>query len=219
MNLFKETFRLIKKDITLELRLKYAISGILLYVLSTVFIVFSSFVRIEPLTWNAVFWIVILFAAVNAIGKSFVLEDSDRQLYYYSIAHPIAIILSKMLYNISLLFLLSLLCWLGFSFVAGNPVDDTLTFFLALFLGSLGFSIAFTFTAAIASKAQNSATLMAILSFPVIIPILMTLIKLSAGALGEFDNEGVSEDITILLAIDALLVGMSLVLFPFLWRD
>ncbi len=219
MNIIKETLALINKDFTLELRLKYALSGILLYVLSTVFIVFSSFVRIEPLTWNAVFWIVILFAAVNAVGKSFVLEDSDRQLYYYSIAHPVAVILSKMLYNISLLFILSLLCWLGFSFVAGNPVKDTWTFFLALFLGSLGFSIAFTFTAAIASKAQNSATLMAILSFPVIIPILMTLIKLSAGALGEFDNEGADQDITILLAIDALLVGMSLVLFPFLWRD
>ncbi len=219
MNLLKETYSLIKKDFTLEFRLKFAISGILLYVLSTVFIVYSSFVRIEPLTWNAVLWIVILFAAVNAVGKSFVLENSDRQLYYYSIAHPIAIILSKMLYNISLLFVLSLLCWLGFSFVAGNPIQDTGVFFLALFLGSLGFSIAFTFTAAIASKAQNNATLMAILSFPVIIPILMTLIKLSAGTLGEFDNEGVSQDITILLAIDALLIGMSLILFPFLWRD
>ncbi len=219
MNLIKETYSLIKKDFTLELRLKYAISGILLYVLSTVFIVFSSFVRIEPLSWNAVFWIVILFAAVNAVGKSFVLEDMDRQLYYYTIANPIAIILSKMLYNVSLLFLLSLLCWLGFSFVAGNPVEDTFIFFLALLLGSAGFSIAFTFTAAIASKAQNSATLMAILSFPVIIPILMTLIKLSAGTLGEFDNEGINQDILILLAIDALLVGLSLILFPFLWRD
>lgn len=221
MKIITEIINLLKKDLTLEFRLKYAISGILLYVISTVFIVFRAFNQMEAEVWNAVFWIVILFAAVSAIGKSFALESSNRQLYYYMIATPIAIILSKMIYNISLMIVLSLLCWLGFITIAGDPVQEYNLFFLTLLLGSIGFSIAFTFTSAIAAKAQNSATLMAILSFPLVIPIIMTLIQLSSNALNlrpveTFDN---NSGMLILLGIDGLLLGMSLILFPFLWRD
>lgn len=221
MSLLKEVYYLIRKDLTIEFRLRYALSGILLYVISTVFIIYVAFREIPPIVWNAVFWIVILFAAVNAIGKSFALESSSRQIYYYTIANPVAIILSKMIYNITLMLFLSLLCWFGFSVVGGDVVKDYSLFLVALFLSSIGFSIAFTFTSAISSKAQNSATLMAILSFPLIIPIIMTLIKLSGNALeitafGSFKDY---TDIYILLGIDALLLGMSLLLFPFLWRD
>ena len=232
MSLFKETISLLRKDFTLEFRLKYAISGIILYVLSTVFIVYTSFanVEMEAVSWNALFWVVILFAAVNAIGKSFILEKSERQLYYYIIANPIAVILSKMIYNIGLMLALSLLCWLGFSFVMDSPVQNLNIFLVGLLLGSIGFSIAFTFTSAIASKAQNSATLMAILSFPIIIPILLTLIKLSSSSLltqemmdrmGTAGNINIAfqQDVTLLLAIDGLLIGMCLLLFPFLWRN
>ncbi len=221
MNLFSEIVSLLRKDLLLEFRLKYAISGILLYVLSTVFIVFTAFREIPAVVWNAVFWVVILFAAVNAIGKSFLQEGNSRQLYYYTLANPVAIILAKMVYNITLMIVLSLLCWLGFSFIAGNKVIDTGLFILALLLGSIGFSIAFTFTSAIASKARNSATLMAILSFPLIIPIIMTLIKLSGNALelNMFGTRKDNSDLFILLGIDGMLIGMSLILFPFLWRD
>lgn len=219
MSLVKEILILLRKDIRLELRNSYAISGILLYVFSTIFIVYMAFQKVQPDVWNALFWIIILFAAISAIVKSFVQENSSRQLYYYSLVGPIAVIISKFIYNILLLFLLSLLTWVSFSVVAGNPVKDTAQFFLALFLGSVGFSITFTFIAAISSKADNNATLMAILSFPLVIPILLTLIKLSANALRLMQDTGVDKDILILASIDLLLLAMALVLFPFLWRD
>lgn len=219
MNVLKEIGRLLRKELTLEWRTKYAVSGILLYVFSTIFIVYTSFIQVQPNVWNALFWIVVLFASVNAIVKSFVQENSNRQLYYYQLANPTAVILSKILYNIGLLLLLSVLSWLAFSVVAGNPVRETGAFFLALFLGSVGFSITFTFVAAISGKADNSATLMAILSFPLVIPILMTLIKLSAHALGLLQDTNTESDVLILLAIDLILLGMAFLLYPFLWKD
>ena len=219
MEIIREIGHLLRKDIRLELRTSYAISGILLYVFSTIFIVYMAFQKIQPNVWNALFWIIILFASVSAIVKSFVQENSARQLYYYSLANPISVLLSKIIYNILLLLALSLLTWLGFSLVAGSPVKDTGQFFLALLLGSIGFSITFTFIAAISSKADNNATLMAILSFPLVIPILMTLIKLSANALRLMQDTAVQNDILILLAIDLMLLGVGLALFPFLWRD
>lgn len=219
MNWLKETVVLLRKEILLEWRMKYALSGILLYVFSTIFIVYTAFIRLEPRVWNTLFWIIVLFASVNAIVKSFVQENSARQLYYYSISNPIAILLSKIIYNAVLLLLLSVLCWIGLSIVSVNPVRDTGQFVGAIFLASVGFSITFTFVSAISAKADNSATLMAILSFPLIIPILMTLIKISANALRLLNDTSVYKDVLTLVGIDFLLLGLALVLYPFLWKD
>lgn len=219
MGLFKETLALMRKDLLLEWRGKYALSGILLYVFSTVFIVYTSFEEVGPQAWNTLFWIVLLFAAINAIVKSFVQENSARQLYYYSLANPVAVILSKTLYNIGLLALVSLLTWACFSLMAGNAVKDFWRFMLVLFLGSVGLSITFTFVAAIAGKADQSATLMAVLSFPLVLPILLILTHLSATALRLEQSTSINKDIALLGAIDLISMGMALLLYPFLWRE
>ena len=174
---------LLKKEFLLEFRQRYAISGIVLYVFSMVFVVYAASIKVQPQVWNILFWLIILFASINAVVKSFVQESGARQLYYYQLADPAMLLLAKIVYNTLLLLVLSLLAFGSYSVVAGNPVKDPSLFVLILVLGSLGFSIAFTFIASIAAKANNSATLMAILSFPVIMPILLTLVRLSAIAL------------------------------------
>jgi heme exporter protein B len=221
MNFFSQISILLRKELVLELRMGYAISGILLYVLSTVFIVYSAFFQgvTNPMLWITLFWIIMLFASVNAIVKSFVQENGNRQLYYYTLLNPTAVIVSKMVYNITLLFLLSLLTWGALAFMVGNQINEFSGFLLALFLGSVGFSILFTFVAAISSKADNNSTLLAILSFPLVIPILMTLIKLSVSATGVLEDTSAIQDIGILIAIDLMLAGLALVLYPFLWKD
>lgn len=219
MHLFKEITYLLRKEFTLEFRQKYAISGILLYVLSTVFIVYIAVQVVRPQLWNVLFWVIMLFASVNAVVKSFVQESGHRQLYYYQLVSPIAILLSKMIYNTILLLMLGVLTFATLSFVAGNPVQEAGQFALALFLGSLGFSITFTFVSAIAAKADNASTLMAILSFPVIIPVLLLLVNLTAHAVGLLGGTMVGRDITLLAAVDLLLVALGMVLFPYLWRD
>ncbi len=210
---------LISKEFLLEWRSKYALGGILLYVMSTVFIVYNGFIRVAPPTWNVLFWIMSLFTSVNAVTKSFSRENGNRQLYYYTLADPTAVIFSKITYNSLLLILLNLLTYLVFGTVTGNPVKDKGLFFLAIILGSLGMAVILTFISAIANKAKNSATLMAILGFPLMIPVLVSLIKITANALGVITDTSVNEDIWILLAIDAILWALAYILFPFLWRD
>ena len=117
MKLINQTWYLFKKEILLEWRSKYAFNGVLLYVVSTVFICYISFnltpgfkdSKGYPVVWNVLFWIIMLFASVNAIAKSFMQESRGRLPYYYSIASPQAIILSKTIYNILLMSLLSIL--------------------------------------------------------------------------------------------------------------
>ena len=146
--MLKEIAVLIQKEITLEWRQKYALNGILLYVVSAVFITYLSVGakqgNIGVPTWNALYWIIILFSAVNAVAKSFVQEHQGRQLYYYMIASPEAIIISKIIYNTLLTLVLALLGYLVFSVILGNPVQDQGMFLLNLILGAVGFSSCMT---------------------------------------------------------------------------
>lgn len=210
---------LLHKEFLLEFRQRYAISGIVLYVFSMVFVVYIASVRVQPPVWNILFWLIMLFVSINAVVKSFVQESGARQLYYYQVVDPVVLLLAKITYNTILLLVISALAFGAYSMVSGNPVKDFSLFALVLLLGSFGFSIAFTFIAAIAAKANNSATLMAILSFPIILPILLTLMRLSNIALRVIQDTSYQRDIINLLAIDAILLTLTFVLFPYIWRD
>jgi heme exporter protein B len=227
MKLVDQTWYLLKKEILLEWRSKYAFNGVLLYVVSTVFICYISF-NLTPgfvgssgykVVWNVLFWIIILFASVNAIAKSFMQESRGRLLYYYSIASPKAIILSKTLYNTALMTLLSTLALLVYLLFFENTIGDPLFYFTSVVLGSISFSTVFTMISAIASKAGNNGTLMAILSFPVIIPVILILIRLSKRAMDGIDRSLSYGDIGVLAAINAIVITTALLLFPYLWRD
>jgi len=219
MNLIGQVKFLINKEIILEWRSKYAFNGILLYVVSTIFVCFLSFKEIDPLAWNALFWIIMLFASVNAIAKSFLQENKGRQLYYYTIASPRAVILSKIIYNIFLMLLLSAIAIIFYMVVFHNPIGDLPFYFLAILIGSISFASVFTMISGIASKSSNSGTLMAILSFPVIIPLLMVLIKLSKNAMDGLDRSVSYNEIGVLAAINIIVITASLLLFPYLWKD
>lgn len=220
MNFLTQTWHLFLKELRLEWRRRYALSGILLYVISTVFVVYTIVgEKTGGVVWVALFWIIVLFASVNAVAKSFVQENNQRQLYYYTLASPSAVILSKMVYNTCLLFLISTLSYGAFSLVMDNPIKDQGLFWGILLLGSMAFAITFTFIAAISAKASQSATLMAILSFPAIIPVLMTLLRLSKIALALMTDTAYYRDIFILLSIDLILGALVFILFPYLWRD
>jgi heme exporter protein B len=218
---------LIKKELLSEWRQRYAINGMILYLASTIFVCYMSFGlkagAIEPITWNALFWIIILFTAVNSVAKSFIQESKGRALYFYTIASPAEIIISKIIYNAVLLLVLSLVGFGIYSVVMSRGGDhssfDYTYFLLALCLGSTGLAASLTMISSIASKAENSTSLMAILSFPVILPLILMVIKLSKNAMDGLDRSASTDELIVLMAINAIIVAVSYLLFPYLWRS
>jgi heme exporter protein B len=71
----------------------------------------------------------------------------------------------------------------------------------------------------IASKAENSTSLMAILSFPVILPLILMVIKLSKNAMDGLERSTSTDELVVLVAINAIIVAVSYLLFPYLWRS
>ncbi|WP_235689762.1 heme exporter protein CcmB [Fulvivirga lutea] len=215
-------YEFIKKEFKQEWRNRYALNGILLYLVCTIFICYLSFnVRtnqLTPITWNALFWIIMLFASVNAVAKSFMGEKSERQLYYYTIVSPQALIIARVLYNSMLLLLMSFVGFAFYSLILGNPVQDQTLFLINLFLASIGFSSTLTLISAIASKAGSNQTLMAILGFPILLPILLMVIKVSKNAMDGLDWSSSLDELLTLLAINLIVGAVSYLLFPYLWR-
>ncbi len=217
----KRIYALLQKDVLLEFRQKHAFYGIILYIAATVFVIFLSFPdKPDGTTWNSLFWIIQLFICINAVAKSFLQEGKGRMLYFYSIASPVEFIISKLLYNILLMVLMSGIALMLFFLFLSNPVNNVLQFVGIVILGGISISLVFTLMSAIAAKAQQNAVLIAIMGFPIILPQLMLLMKLSKAAFAEVFRDGAVLQLGLLVVgLDVLVVAMALVLFPYLWKE
>lgn len=211
---------LVKKDLLLEIRQQYTIYGILLYVASTIYVVSLTMGQPEDnKTWNALFWVIQLFICVNAVAKSFLQESKGRMLYFYSISGARDFIISKLVFNWVLMLVMSFLSLLIYALWMGNPLYNFTQFLGITLLGGTGLSLVFTFLAAIAARAQQNAALMAIMGFPIIIPQLLLVSKISTIAFSPEHTEGLMGMVGLLAGLDVLIICLAIILFPFLWKD
>jgi heme exporter protein B len=211
---------LLKKEFLLDFRQQHSFFGILLYIASTVFVLYLTMGDIEAETWNALFWVTQLFICINAVAKSFLQEAKGRMLYYYSTTSPVVFILSKITYNGILMIVMNIINLILYTALLGNPTSSFWQFLEISLIGSIGLSLVFTLLAAIASKAMQQASLMAILGFPIIIPQLLLLVRLSKTAFSEIFKDGAPiQIILLLLALDISVVILAMILYPFLWKD
>ena len=215
----KQIISLIKKDILLEVRQQYSFYGIILYVASTIFVIYLTMGQPEEQIWNGLFWIVQLFIVTNAVAKSFLSESNGKMIYYYTIAGAKVFILSKLIFNLLLMLLMSLISLLLFMVLLNNPMHNAMLFVGITILGGTSLSLVFTFLSAIAAKAMQQAALMAILGFPLIIPQLLLLMKITTPAFSNVIQESWGQLILMLIALDVMVVLLAIILFPFLWKD
>jgi len=214
---------LFNKELRLELRQKHALAGVLLYVLATVFVCYLGFEQIESAkTWGALLWVTGVFTAFNAMQKTFVSETAGTHLYMYTLANPRAIILSKAIYNallIAVLNLLSVFFFMVFFGTAAFADADMAQFIAGLLLGSTGLGFALTFVAGIAFRSGAGIGLVAILGFPVIIPLLITIVRQTTLALEGASVDANSLNVVVLIVLNVVSFALSYILFPYLWRE
>lgn len=216
---FSQIFALFRKDLLLEIRQQYTFYGVLLYIASTIFVLYLAMGEPDTEVWNGLFWMIQLFTCVNAVAKSFLAESKGRMLYFYSITGGRNFIIAKLLFNVLLMAVMSLTSWALFSVLLGNPVINLWRFMGINLLGGMSLSLVFTFLSAIAARAQQNAALMAIMGFPVIIPQLMLLMRISNIVFADVLQGGLLQVVLLLVGLDALVIALSAILFPFLWKD
>lgn len=212
-------WNLILTEGKVELRERYVLSGILLYVLAASFIVFSIWKQLPPKEWGLTFWVIFLFCSLMAVLKTFGRESEGRYFYYYTLYHPLELFAAKAFYNLLLLLLIFLSLWFVLFVMAGDHFSRPGWFLVTGLMACAGLSVQLTLISSIAIKTPQNASLTAVLALPLMIPILINVLKLTAYALGATPDENPWNEMTLLGSIISMMIGMSLWLFPYLWRS
>jgi len=212
-------YTLIRLEFRSEWRQQNVLGGILLYTATAVFLTYMTFRILPGPAWVAAYWLIMLFSATHALGRSFGQTTGGRLLLEQSLAPPGLFLAAKMFYNLLLLGLIHALTTLCLLTWGGNPFQDLVRFVWVAPVGLIGLSAALTLIAAISRKASGQATLMVVLSFPVVMPLLLLLIRLSMHALDGLNPEAGQTYLVQLLSLDVLVLSTAFLLFPYLWRD
>lgn len=218
--MFAQVLEIFKLNFMLEWRRRQSFLSVLLYVVTSVYLsylVFNGIISAE--TWNALYWIILIFAAIQAAFRSFQNEADKRFLLYYQLVRPQVLILGKILYNFFYMFVIGLAGMFIFMFLLGNVIEDFGAFLVLLLLAAAGFSSILTFVSGISAKAGNNPALPAILSIPLLYPQVLTLSRTSIKALTGFSWEVNAPYLLVLLLLTLVTLLLSYLLFAYLWRD
>jgi heme exporter protein B len=225
MNFASKVWHYMLLELKLEYRLKFALAALLMYVLSTVYLVYFSIEYqgmkedLLPTIWSIFFWLIVLFTTVNATFRSFAKESEARMFFYYNLVSAPVFITAKILVNAFISLALSLITSIIFTAILGNPSQNFWVFFLALSVGTVGYSFLFTYVSAIAAKAGSNASLAVILGFPLALPLLTIIVKLFGEAFKPEIGTNFDNNLLIALGFNFLPFLLALILFPYIWRD
>lgn len=220
--MINKIFSILYKDFKIEINQSHLFFSVGLYVISSIYIIYISYQPTGILgleNWVSIFWVIILFSSISAVSKSFFQESGSRNYYYYFVLSPDELILSKLIYNFLFIVFVTFLTFLVFSSLLGNFIYSYSFFITLLFIGSLSISNCLTLISAIGHQVKNNSILTSVLSFPVIIPILLILIKLSKLSSSEFSWNIIQDDFYLLILLNIILIAMTKILFKFLWRN
>ena len=219
--MINKIFSILYKDFKIEINQSHLFFSVGLYVISSIYIIYISYQPTGILgleNWVSIFWVIILFSSISAVSKSFFQESGSRNYYYYFVLSPDELILSKLIYNFLFIVFVTFLTFLVFSSLL-DFIYSYSFFLLLLLIGSLSISNCLTLISAIGHQVKNNSILTSVLSFPVIIPILLILIKLSKLSSSEFSWNIIQDDFYLLILLNIILIAMTKILFKFLWRN
>ena len=223
MNALVSTLAVVSKDVRSELRTRYAMNALLMFVVTSVATILFALREDEISTdvLSGMFWVVIFFSAMSGLSRIFVSEEErGTAITLQLVAAPSVVYFGKLLFNCALTLTLSSAVTILYVIVFPAFVIKTVSVFvLTILLGSLGFAAAATIIAAIIAKANTKGTLYPVLSFPILIPLLMTVMKSTARALeGEVLSAAMGE-FQILVSYPMIMIAGSYLLFDFVWKE
>ena len=210
------------KDIRLEIRNRYALNAILLFGITALAVVSFAMGRTgmsAPLQ-SAVFWVVVFFSAMAGLAHVFVREEETGTAMVLRLkADPDAVYVGKLLFNFTMLSLMAMIVTPLFFIFTDAPADNVLVFILVLALGVVGLCAAMTLVAAIIARASGRGALFAVLSFPIVVPLLFVLSAATEKTLDAQPIGALSLHLQFLVVYSVLLIVASVLLFKFVWRE
>ena len=223
MSALTSTYALVVKDFQSELRTRYAVNALIMFVVTAVSVIVFALRSEQPDSGvlAGMFWVVVFFTAMSGLSRVFVSEEERGTVMTLQlVATPSVVYFGKLLFNTVLTVTMVLAVTALYAVVfSGFVIRSPDIFFLTVLLGSLGLASASTIIAAIIAKANTRGTLYPVLSFPVLIVLLMTVMSATAKALDGEPFAAAGADFLVLVSYMMVMTGGSYLLFEYIWKD
>ena len=218
-----KSFALFQKDWQSELRTRYAINALAMFILVTISVIMFSIgsEKINEYLTGGLFWIVIFFSAMSGLSRAFVSEEErGTTLTLQLLASPSTIFSGKLIFNLLLVFLMNIsITFLFVILFESFIIKSWGLFILSLILGNIGIAVSSTIIAAIIAKASSKGTLYPVLSFPILLPLILILLELTKFSADGASINSSSTELLVLVCYDVIMGTASYLLFDFIWKD
>jgi heme exporter protein B len=214
---------LFQKDLSSELRTRYAINALAMFIIVTLSIILFSVgqEKVSEALTGGLYWVVIFFTSMSGLSRAFVSEEErGTSLTLQLMASPSTVFSGKLLFNLILVFCMNTVITILYSALFEFFVIKNFSLFLLSFLfGNIGLAVSATIIAAIISKAGAKGTLYPVLSFPILLPLILTSVQLTLFSIDGISFEEAKIELAIIVTYDIVMTTVSYMLFDFIWKD
>ena len=218
-----KAFALFKKDFYSELRTRYAINSLAMFIIVAISIILFAVgqEKISKGLTGGLLWVVIFFTAMSGLARAFVSEEErGTALTLQLVASPSTVFSGKLVFNIILVFCMNTVITVLYAALFESFILKNFPLFLLSFvLGNIGLAVSSTIIAAIIAKAGAKGTLYPVLSFPILLPLILTSVQLTLFALDGISIENARFELAIVVSYDVIMLTASYMLFDFIWKD
>ncbi len=218
-----KTYALYRKDYHSELRTRYAVNSLAMFIIVAISVILFSIgnEKITQSLTSGLFWVVIFFSAMSGLARAFVSEEErGTSLLLHLIAAPSTIFSGKLLFNLILVFCMNIIIAVLYTALFDSFIIRNFALFAVSFiLGNIGLAVASTIIAAIISKAGAKGTLYPVLSFPILLPLILTSVQLTLYANQGSSFADAKFELALVFCYDVIMLTGSYMLFDFVWKD
>ncbi len=218
-----KAYALFKKDYHSELRTRYAVNSLAMFIVVAISVILFAIgtERISQALTGGLFWVVVFFSAMSGLSRAFVSEEErGTSLTLQLISAPSTVFTGKLLFNLILVFCMNTVIALLYGALFSEfIVKNFLLFLITFVLGNIGLAVASTIIAAIIAKAGSKGSLYPVLSFPILLPLILTAVKLTLFSMDGTTIAFAKVELAIIACYDVIMISASYMLFDFIWKD
>lgn len=217
------TWAVFEKDFRLELRSRYAINTLLMFVLASMPLIMFAMGKetVGMREQSALLWLLILFAGATGLGRSFVSEEERGTVLLLQLnTRPSMVYAGKLLFNFLLILSVNLVALVAFVVFLKLSVSVYSLLMATLVLGALGLAGATTLLAAIIARSANQGAVLPVLLFPLLLPLVVSVVHATQCALQEqLGWNAALNDVFVLIGFAGVTITTSVLLFDYVWND
>lgn len=215
-------FAVTRKDIKSELRTRYAITAMALFILTTISMIVFATVgeKFNPELAAGVLWIIMFFTAMTGLAKSFVSEEErGTGLLLQLSTTPTSVYFGKLFFTTCLSIVLNIAAILLFFLFTGLDIKNWLIFGSMVIFGSIGLAASTTIISAIISKAGTKNALFPVLAFPLLLPLILSGVQITIISFTSAQWAEAQGDIILMICYSIVVIASSMLLFEYVWVE